>query len=106
MWLFCILGAFIISLFMSLTGGVCNAQQRMRGWKKTPEFDGNPYFCLGDLWESFREWSAYGVEVPLILNGSESVKQYYVPYLSGIQLYVQPHRLRSVHFAFPFLISS
>ncbi|XP_028771118.1 uncharacterized protein LOC114728382 [Neltuma alba] len=64
---------------------------------RTPEVDGNSYFCLGDLWESFREWSAYGVEVPLLINGNESVKQYYVPYLSGIQLYVDPHVLRKPH---------
>ncbi|KAL5069129.1 hypothetical protein RYX36_020016 [Vicia faba] len=46
-----------------------------------------PYFVLGDLWESFREWSAYGAGVPLVLNDKDSVVQYYVPYLSGIQIY-------------------
>ncbi|TKY69324.1 Transducin/WD40 repeat superfamily protein [Spatholobus suberectus] len=46
-----------------------------------------PYFVLGDLWESFREWSAYGAGVPLVLNDNDSVVQYYVPYLSGIQIY-------------------
>ncbi|MBA0800054.1 hypothetical protein Gohar_010518 [Gossypium harknessii] len=51
-----------------------------------------PYFALKDLWESFKEWSAYGAGVPLLLNGSDSVMQYYVPYLSGIQLYVDPSR--------------
>ncbi|XP_039829210.1 uncharacterized protein LOC120690578 isoform X2 [Panicum virgatum] len=54
--------------------------------------DSRPYFCLGDLWESFREWSAYGVGVPLVLNGRNSVIQYYVPYLSAIQLYADPSR--------------
>ncbi|CAN6297153.1 unnamed protein product [Urochloa humidicola] len=54
--------------------------------------DSWPYFCLGDLWESFREWSAYGAGVPLKLNGSDSVIQYYVPYLSAIQLYADPSR--------------
>ncbi|TKY50878.1 Transducin/WD40 repeat superfamily protein [Spatholobus suberectus] len=48
-----------------------------------------PYFVLGDLWESFREWSAYGAGVPLVLNDKDSVVQYYVPYLSGIQIYSQ-----------------
>ncbi|KAL5218126.1 hypothetical protein ABZP36_018810 [Zizania latifolia] len=52
----------------------------------------SPYFCLEDLWESFREWSAYGAGVPLVLNGSDSVTQYYVPYLSAIQLYADPSR--------------
>lgn len=50
------------------------------------------YFDLGDLWESFKEWSAYGAGVPLVLNGSDAVIQYYVPYLSGIQLYVDSSR--------------
>lgn len=42
---------------------------------------------LGDLWEAFKEWSAYGAGVPLLLNNTDGVVQYYVPYLSGIQLY-------------------
>lgn len=56
-----------------------------------------PYFVLSDLWESFKEWSIFGAGVPLLLNGSDSVVQYYVPYLSGIQLYVDPnmHKLRT-----------
>lgn len=48
-----------------------------------------PYFVLGDLWESFREWSVYGAGVPLVLNDKDSVVQYYVPFLSGIQIYTQ-----------------
>ncbi|KAK9115441.1 hypothetical protein Syun_022238 [Stephania yunnanensis] len=47
----------------------------------------HPYFSLHDLWESFKEWSAYGAGVPFILNHSDSVVQYYVPYLSAIQIY-------------------
>lgn len=69
------------------------SEARKRGWRNR-EADIHPYFSLGDLWESFREWSVYGVGVPLLLNGSDSVKQYYVPSLSGIQLYTDPHRLR------------
>ncbi|KAL3829359.1 hypothetical protein ACJIZ3_018161 [Penstemon smallii] len=52
----------------------------------------HPYFILGDLWDSFREWSVYGAGVPLVMNGSDSVVQYYVPSLSGIQLYIDPSR--------------
>nr|DAD38171.1 TPA_asm: hypothetical protein HUJ06_008812 [Nelumbo nucifera] len=63
----------------------------IRGWR-TCETDFHPYFSLGDLWESFKEWSAYGAGVPLLLNGSDSVVQYYVPYLSGIQLYIDPSK--------------
>ncbi|KAJ4713443.1 Protein of unknown function (DUF789) [Melia azedarach] len=58
----------------------------MRGWR-TCDIEFQPYFRLGDLWESFREWSVYGAGVPLVLDGSDCVVQYYVPYLSGIQLY-------------------
>ncbi|KAJ8769824.1 hypothetical protein K2173_008231 [Erythroxylum novogranatense] len=58
----------------------------MRSWR-TCDVEFQPYFMLGDLWESFREWSAYGAGVPLIMNDCDSVVQYYVPYLSGIQIY-------------------
>ncbi|KAK7264675.1 hypothetical protein RJT34_32285 [Clitoria ternatea] len=60
-----------------------------RRWKaREPEL--HPYFVLGDLWEAFKEWSAYGAGVPLVLNGSESVTQYYNVSLSAIQLYIDP----------------
>ncbi|XP_039013908.1 uncharacterized protein LOC120143740 isoform X1 [Hibiscus syriacus] len=72
----------------------CFSEAKFRGWE-TRETDLHSYYCLSDLWEYFSEWSAYGVGVPLTLNGSDSVKQYYVPYLSGIQLYVDPHRPRT-----------
>ncbi|KAK1257091.1 hypothetical protein QJS04_geneDACA019248 [Acorus gramineus] len=45
------------------------------------------YFTLKDLWDSYDEWSAYGVGVPVLLKSGESVVQYYVPYLSAIQIY-------------------
>ncbi|RVW60009.1 hypothetical protein CK203_083426 [Vitis vinifera] len=67
------------------------SEASIRGWR-TREIDHNPFFFLGDLWESFKEWSVYGVGVPLLLNGSDSVKQYYVPFLSGIQLYIDPRK--------------
>ncbi|KXG34779.1 uncharacterized protein LOC8081806 isoform X2 [Sorghum bicolor] len=67
----------------------------MRGWRIADVTNSRPYFCLGDLWEAFKEWSFYGAGVPLVLSGSESVIQYYVPYLSGIQLYVDPSKLSS-----------
>ncbi|XWS76607.1 hypothetical protein CRYUN_Cryun01aG0191300 [Craigia yunnanensis] len=72
---------------------LCFSEAKTRGWS-THEVNLHPYYCLGDLWECFSEWSVYGVGVPLLLNGSDSVKQYYVPSLSGIQLYVDPHRTR------------
>ncbi|KAJ4900089.1 hypothetical protein Rs2_14040 [Raphanus sativus] len=66
-----------------------------KGWRtRGPDFC--PYFLLNDLWDSFEEWSAYGVGVPLLLNGIDSVVQYYVPYLSGIQLYEDTSRTACV----------
>ncbi|KAJ6899243.1 hypothetical protein NC652_025655 [Populus alba x Populus x berolinensis] len=64
----------------------------MRGWR-TCDVEFEPYFVLGDLWESFKEWSAYGAGVPLILNDSDCVVQYYVPYLSGIQIYADSTKM-------------
>ncbi|KAF2325126.1 hypothetical protein GH714_022909 [Hevea brasiliensis] len=69
------------------------AEARLRG-QRTGDSDIQPFFCLGDLWESFKEWSVYGAGVPFLLNGKDTVKQYYVPSLSGIQLYLDPSRLR------------
>ncbi|KAJ7943114.1 Protein of unknown function (DUF789) [Quillaja saponaria] len=62
------------------------SKTNMRGRRKC-DVEFQPYFVLGDLWESFEEWSAYGAGVPLVLNNIDSVIQYYVPYLSGIQIY-------------------
>lgn len=45
------------------------------------------YFTLEDLWCQYDEWSAYGAGAPIVLNGGETVVQYYVPYLSAIQIY-------------------
>ncbi|KAI7749749.1 hypothetical protein M8C21_015604 [Ambrosia artemisiifolia] len=79
--------------FMKHTTPVVVAQRfpktSMKGWRNQ-ENGCHPYFILGDLWESLKEWSAYGAGVPLVLNESDSVVQYYVPYLSAIQLYVDP----------------
>ncbi|CAM0881213.1 unnamed protein product [Alopecurus aequalis] len=54
-----------------------------------------PYFILGDLWEAYKESSAYGAGVPLMLDGCDGVVQYYVPYLSAIELYGDPAVLQS-----------
>ncbi|PAN32143.1 hypothetical protein PAHAL_5G467100 [Panicum hallii] len=66
----------------------CSSKEGMKGWSQSDEDDSLPFFTLGDLWDAFRECSAYGTAVPLVLNGcSDGVVQYYVPYLSAIQLY-------------------
>lgn len=71
----------------------CIPKTSTGGWRIGDATDCPPYFCLGDLWEAFKEWSFYGAGVPLVLNGGESVIQYYVPYLSAIQLYTDPSKL-------------
>ncbi|KAM7271961.1 hypothetical protein ACFE04_031175 [Oxalis oulophora] len=45
------------------------------------------YFTLRDLWNSYDEWSAYGAGVPISLTNNETLVQYYVPYLSAIQIF-------------------
>uniref|UniRef100_A0A804LY65 Uncharacterized protein n=1 Tax=Zea mays TaxID=4577 RepID=A0A804LY65_MAIZE len=51
------------------------------------EMDSVEYFNLADLWEQYYEWSAYGAGATVQLPGGDRVVQYYVPYLSGMQLY-------------------
>ncbi|CAO2185551.1 unnamed protein product [Urochloa humidicola] len=66
----------------------CSSKEGMNGWRQSDADDSWPFFTLGDLWDAFRECSAYGTAVPLVMNGcSDGVVQYYVPYLSAIQLY-------------------
>eukprot|EP01018_Ginkgo_biloba_P017196 Gb_15789 [translate_table: standard] len=56
-------------------------------WWQPSEAESAKYFSLGDLWDCYDEWSAYGAGVPILLNSGETVFQYYVPYLSALQIY-------------------
>ncbi|PIM97774.1 hypothetical protein CDL12_29753 [Handroanthus impetiginosus] len=56
------------------------------------DVESHSFYCLEDLWESFNEWSVYGAGVPLVLNGEHRTEQYYVPFLSGMQLYIDPSK--------------
>ncbi|WOK93377.1 hypothetical protein Cni_G02074 [Canna indica] len=67
------------------------SKMKMGAWRAS-DAECRPFFVLADLWESFAEWSAYGAGVPLVLNDTDSVIQYYVPFLSGIQLYGTSNR--------------
>ncbi|XP_062211555.1 uncharacterized protein LOC133912699 isoform X2 [Phragmites australis] len=72
------------------------SKRAARGWR-CGGVDGErdrSYFVLSDVWEAYSEWSAYGAGVPLMLDGCDGVIQYYVPYLSAIQLYGDPAILR------------
>ncbi|KAH0861850.1 hypothetical protein HID58_079061 [Brassica napus] len=51
------------------------------------------FFRLSDLWDCYDEWSAYGASVPIHLSNRESLVQYYVPYLSAIQIFTSPSSL-------------
>ncbi|XP_047319376.1 uncharacterized protein LOC124922708 [Impatiens glandulifera] len=46
------------------------------------------FFRLSDLWKRYDEWSAYGAGVPIVLDTGETLIQYYVPYLSAIQIFI------------------
>ncbi|XP_076947775.1 uncharacterized protein LOC143619817 isoform X1 [Bidens hawaiensis] len=85
----CNLERFLESVTPSVTAQHPSKQRAMRGWR-TIDMESQPYFVLGDLWESFKEWSAYGAGFPLMLDDTDSVIQYYVPYLSAIQIYGHP----------------
>ncbi|CAI9774292.1 unnamed protein product [Fraxinus pennsylvanica] len=65
----------------------CGSETNARGSKMRKSVS-HPFYCLDDLWESLKEWSVYGAGVPLVLNEKDRIIQYYVPYLSGIQLYI------------------
>ncbi|KAL1562430.1 hypothetical protein AAHA92_05009 [Salvia divinorum] len=45
------------------------------------------YFVLTDLWHTFDEWSAYGAGVPIVSDNGQNLIQYFVPYLSAIQIF-------------------
>ncbi|KAL6143753.1 hypothetical protein ACLB2K_054448 [Fragaria x ananassa] len=53
------------------------------------------YFTLSDLWNCFDEWSAYGAGVPITLDSGETLVQYYVPYLSAIQIFTSNSSVNS-----------
>ncbi|KAJ0434154.1 hypothetical protein HanRHA438_Chr17g0818991 [Helianthus annuus] len=52
------------------------------------------FFTLSDVWNRFDEWSAYGAGVPVnIGEEDEMIVQYYVPYLSAIQIFTSSSTL-------------
>ncbi|KAH7447937.1 hypothetical protein KP509_01G128500 [Ceratopteris richardii] len=64
-------------------------RENCRKRQKPGTVDSLPYFILGDLWDFLDEWSAYGAGVPITLKGHTTVVQYYVPYLSALQIYTR-----------------
>jgi hypothetical protein len=66
------------------------------------------YFTLADLWNRYDEWSAYGAGVPIALNNGETLVQYYVPYLSAIQIFTSSSSANGLRYPFicklPFVL--
>ncbi|XP_010549591.1 PREDICTED: uncharacterized protein LOC104820723 isoform X2 [Tarenaya hassleriana] len=60
-----------------------------RLWNQQGKEDELEYFRLSDVWDCYDELSAYGLGSHVELNNGESVTQYYVPYLSAIQIYTR-----------------
>jgi len=65
----------------------CLRGSALNKWWQSSEAESAEYFNLGDLWDHYNESSVYGTGVPIRLNTGETVVQYYVPYLSAIQIY-------------------
>lgn len=61
------------------------------------EREGCEYFTLADLWSCYDEWSVYGAGVPLQLDNGETIVQYYVPYLSALQIFTSSSTLSSLN---------
>jgi len=55
---------------------------------------GDASIMLGDLWEAYREWSAFGLAVPLTLMDGSECEQCFIPYLSSLHIYEGRHCTR------------
>src|SRR6056300_682219 len=81
-----------IEAFVASTTPVFIARRRaedVRGDGETSSSKDDDSYVLAELWDAFVEPSAFGAEVPLRLQEGQDVSQYYVPFLSGVQLFVR-----------------
>ena len=91
----------IIFFFFWLQTEIRNLNRLWHPWEReTVE-----YFTLGDLWNCYDEWSAYGAGVQVALNNGETLVQYYVPYLSAIQIFTSNSSVHGLRYL-PFLVSA
>ncbi|CAN8273601.1 unnamed protein product [Cochlearia groenlandica] len=67
-----------------------------RLWYPLERRESVEYFKLGDYWDCFDEWSAYGAGVPVVSETGDMLVQYYVPYLSAIQLFTSHFALNAL----------
>ncbi|XP_020865617.1 uncharacterized protein LOC9324976 isoform X2 [Arabidopsis lyrata subsp. lyrata] len=86
----------------SSTKGRSNLERFLLGITPKPPSFSHPqgkeeieYFRLGDLWDCYDEMSAYGFGTQVDLSNGETVMQYYVPYLSAIQIHTNKPALLS-----------
>lgn len=98
---------------MQKGGSELNSSWKVHGNNEVVE-----YFTLEDLWKCYDEWSAFGAGTRVELESGDSITQYYVPYLSAIQIYsskssVSPRFSTSLLFiialvnvSFPLVVSS
>lgn len=97
---------YLIVLFClsSLQTEIRNLNRLWHPWEREKV----EYFTLGDLWNRYDEWSAYGAGVPIALNNGETLVQYYVPYLSGIQIFTSSSSANGLRYPFiwnlPFVL--
>jgi len=73
----------VVLFFLLLQSEITNLNGLWQPWEREKV----EYFTLGDLWNCYDEWSAYGAGVPITLTSGETLVQYYVPYLSAIQIF-------------------
>lgn len=74
---------YLIDLLLILQAEIRKLNRLWHPWDREKV----EFFRLSDLWDCYDEWSAYGASVPIHLANGESLVQYYVPYLSAIQIF-------------------
>jgi len=78
-----------IEAFVASATPVFVARRRRAEDTSSSSSSSSSSYALKDLWTSFVEPSAFGAEVPLRLQEGLDVSQYYVPFLSGMQLFTR-----------------
>ncbi|CAH9116552.1 unnamed protein product [Cuscuta europaea] len=94
-----------LECFLNCTTPVVNSQYLPKSqvgslnrlWHRPMESgEGYEYFTLADLWSCYDEWSVYGAGVPIRLDNGETIVQYFVPYLSALQIFTNGASINSL----------
>lgn len=89
---------FVSFISLSLQSETRNLNRLWHPWEREKV----EFFTLSDLWNCYDEWSAYGAGVPISLDNGETLIQYYVPYLSAIQIYTSNSSAQCLRYEFFF----